>query len=270
MTSDASTMPLFRHPPPAADDPPTVRVAATPDTDAAPPAEMPPPPAGAGRLVRLAWPLLNLNARIVAGSHPLDTMRLREGAASLVRDFERAALADGVNARDTAAARYVLCAALDEAVLTAPWGLAGGWSTRSLLSQFHDETWGGEKVFTLIDRALRDPIAWRDLLELCQTVLLLGFQGRHRLEREGAAATEKLRTRLRQALASGAEAPPPLPLPQPAQAASRPLFRYIPVWAVAAAAALVAAIAYGWLDLRLITGAAEVASAIAKLPLGGG
>lgn len=268
MASDLGTMPLFRHPDPAEDDPPTVRVAAAADTGAAAPEQTPPAPAGSGRLVRLAWPVLSLTARIVAGTHPLDSGRLRESAAALIRAFETAALADGINARDTAAARYVLCAALDEAVLTAPWGLAAGWSGRTLLSQFHDETWGGEKVFTLIDRALRDPIAWRDLLELCHAVLLLGFQGRHRLDRDGVAATDRLRTRLRQVLARSAAAPPPLTAPVPAQAAARPLFRYVPVWAVAAGALLVTMTTYAWLDMRLTGGAAEVATAISGL--GGG
>lgn len=100
-------------------------------------------------------------------------------------------------------------------------------------------------------------------------MLLLGFQGRHRLEPEGAAATDRLRTRLRQALAAGGAPPPPLPVPQPAQAAPRQLFRYVPVWAVGCAALLLAAVAYGWFDVRLISDAGAVAAAITALPLAG-
>jgi type VI secretion system protein ImpK len=44
-------------------------------------------------------------------------------------------------------ARYVLCTVVDEAVVTTPWGNESEWSQMSLLSSFHNETFGGEKFF---------------------------------------------------------------------------------------------------------------------------
>jgi type VI secretion system protein ImpK len=48
-------------------------------------------------------------------------------------------------------ARYVLCTTLDEVVLNTPWGRASQWSENSLLITFHNEAWGGEKFFELLD-----------------------------------------------------------------------------------------------------------------------
>jgi len=54
------------------------------------------------------------------------------------------------------AARYILCAALDEAVLSTSWGAKSVWSQRSLLATLHGETWGGEKLFAMLSDLLYD------------------------------------------------------------------------------------------------------------------
>ena len=64
------------------------------------------------------------------------------------------------------AARYVLCTMLDEAAADTPWGGAGVWGRHSLLAEFHNEAFGGEKVFQLMARLAEKPDANRDLLEL--------------------------------------------------------------------------------------------------------
>ena len=46
----------------------------------------------------------------------------------------------------------ILCTLLDESAASTPWGGSGAWSSQSLLVQFHNEGWGGEKVFVLLAR----------------------------------------------------------------------------------------------------------------------
>jgi type VI secretion system protein ImpK len=176
------------------------------------------------------------------------------------------ALAEGINPRDVSAARYVLCTALDEAVLTSNWGVSTDWNNGSLLSQFHNETWGGEKVFTLIDRAMRDTEQFGDLLELCHFVMLLGFQGKYRLARDGSSQVDALRRRLFDILHPRFGSPPALPVPQPERAAREGrMISYMPVWAVAAVCLLIAAAVYGWLDFDLTRESDKVAAAINNL-----
>lgn len=54
---------------------------------------------------------------------------------------------------------YVLCVFVDEAVLATPWGSGSIWQAKSLLSTFHQETWGGETFFTLLIRLQETPAA---------------------------------------------------------------------------------------------------------------
>lgn len=269
MASDPSsgTLPLFDgRTTPETDEAPTVRFAAGAPAPPNDPPQPPPAPAGSGRLVQAAWPLLSLLARIAAGSAPANTEQLKTGSAGLVRDFERVAMAEGTNPREVAAARYVLCTALDEAVLVSPWGASTGWNNSSLLSAFHNETWGGEKVFTLIERALADPAQYADLLELCHFVMLLGFQGKYRLARDGSAQADALRRRLYDLLHARLGAPAAIPVPQPEVARRRGrITPYVPVWSVAAVCTLIAAVVFGWLDYRLSSESNAVAGVVRDL-----
>ena len=49
-------------------------------------------------------------------------------------------------------AHYVLCASLDDVVLNTPWGSAGTWAARSLVSSFHQEVRSGERFFELLSQ----------------------------------------------------------------------------------------------------------------------
>ena len=73
------------------------------------------------------------------------------------------------------AARYVLCTMLDEAAADTPWGGAGVWGRHSLLAEFHNEAFGGEKAFQLMARLAEKADANLDLLELIYGALTRGF-----------------------------------------------------------------------------------------------
>ncbi|MCX9140165.1 type IVB secretion system protein IcmH/DotU, partial [Pseudomonas sp. DCB_PUT] len=60
---------------------------------------------------------------------------------------------------------YALCLYLDEAVMSRPWGNNSCWSHQPLLSIFHDETQGGEKIFVLLERVMQAPREFQDVLE---------------------------------------------------------------------------------------------------------
>lgn len=219
----------------------------------------PPPPSGAGPFLVHAWPLLALLWRLAAGAVAERPERLKEAAAEQIRAFEQAALSAGLDARQIAIARYTLCTAIDEAVVTTGWGAESGWALRSLLSTFHGETWGGEKVFTFIERALAAPNRTDGLLQLFHMVLVLGFQGKFRLQRDGTASVDALRERLFEALRPHYGQRPAFPeaARQPVAGARR-LLRYVPVWSVALLCVLLSAVVFAWLDYRLKSSADAV------------
>lgn len=148
--------------------------------------------ASANPLIGAAMPLLLVAARLHAIDG--DSEALYAHAIEGVRRFEAVALDADVAEEDVAAARYALCAFLDEQVLSTPWGGESAWSSRSLLNVFHNETWGGEKVFEILHRAkASNPERYVDLIEFISVVVALGFEGRYKVIRNGRALLSELR-----------------------------------------------------------------------------
>lgn len=96
--------------------------------------------------------------------------------------------------------RYALCSFVDEAVASTSWGSHSSWTERSLLSVFHNETWGGEKFFTVLARMLLDPEKYRDVLEFKYLCLCLGFKGKYGAQHNGTESINALIERLHRAL----------------------------------------------------------------------
>ena len=150
---------------------------------------------GLNPLERAAGPLLALLTRLRHTiAHPLPAS-LRAQLLAYLRQVEEQARAAGVAADEVMLSRYVLCTALDEAVLSTPWGSASDWGKQSLLITVHNEAWGGEKVFQLLEHCLQSPRERLYLLELLYLCLCLGFEGRYRVVNGGRAQLEALRER---------------------------------------------------------------------------
>ncbi|MGN6650453.1 DotU family type VI secretion system protein [Trinickia sp.] len=156
---------------------------------------------GTNPLVAAANPLLNLVPQIRSAVHHPNPAWLREHLAAEIRQFETRAQQAGVAPEAIIGARYCLCTALDEAAALTPWG-AGVWSAHSLLVQFHNETWGGEKFFQVLERLSQHPRQHLDLLELLYFCLALGFEGRYRVLDNGRSQLEALRQQLAQTIRS--------------------------------------------------------------------
>ena len=169
-----------------------------PSTAAA--AEVPVPAHGLNALVALANPLLLLTPQLRATRQVADVVALRDQLAQGIRDFSARAASASVAAERVMAARYVLCTMIDEAAADTPWGGSGLWAQHSLLAMFHNEVFGGEKVFQLMARLAQQPDANRDLLELIYAALVLGFEGRYRVIDNGPAQLAAVRDRLAQIL----------------------------------------------------------------------
>lgn len=161
-----------------------------------PAADTPLPAQGLNPLVSLANRLLLAVPQLRATRHVADPAALKHSLAQAVRDFSTAAAAAGITPQQVMAARYVLCTVLDEAASDTPWGGAGVWAQHSLLVTFHNEAWGGEKVFQLMARLAGQPAEHRDLLELIYAALALGFEGRFRAIENGRAQLDAVRDKL--------------------------------------------------------------------------
>lgn len=158
--------------------------------------------AGLNPLLAAANPLFDIVPQLRMTLHHADPPGLRDYIAQNIKLFETRAKAAGVASEKVIAARYALCALLDEAAASTPWG-SGIWAKHSLLVMFHNETWGGEKFFQLLAKLAENAKANQDLLEFMYICLALGFEGRYRVVENGKAQLDALRERLAQLLRKG-------------------------------------------------------------------
>jgi type VI secretion system protein ImpK len=197
-------------------------------------------------LVSAASTLLGLISSLRMVRQAPQIASLRSSLAQAVQRFEADAQKTGSPNGHVVAARYILCTALDEAVANTPWGAQAAWNKQSLLVQFHNETWGGEKVFQLLAKLSQDAVGNRNLLELMYCVLALGFEGRYRVIDNGRAQLDSVRQRLSELIRKDRPQPDTDLSPHwRGQAAGKAgLTDGIPIWVAAVALALLLALLY--------------------------
>lgn len=196
--------------------------------------------AGVNPLLSAAHLLLALVAQLRNTSAHSDPAGLRAQLLGRVAEFEALARANGVPAPQVSAARYVLCSLLDEVIAATPWGAEGVWAARTLLQEFHDEKWGGDKAFELLERLSEDVAANGALLELFYVCLALGFEGRFRGQANGRAQLDAIAERLFRALHPEADASRGRPLSlrwQGVSTAHERRWSALPLWVAPALAA---------------------------------
>ena len=195
-----------------------------------------------------------------------DVGGLRRHALDEIRRFEERARAAGVANEVVLAARYALCAALDEAVLSTPWGAQSEWAQQTLLVALHREAWGGEKFFEMLDRISQDPERHIDLMELQYLCLALGFAGKYQvMPTAGSAARRSSAGAVSQDPRHRGTPRPELSLRwQGVEDRRNPLIRYVPWWVVGAAALAILADRVRCLLRRLGSAAAPVHAALAQ------
>lgn len=144
-------------------------------------------------IVSAARPQLNLLGRLRSLQDGPDTYQLRTATIEEMRSYERRLANGGVDMEHARIAHYVLCATIDDVVLATAWGAASDWGTNSIVSTFHRDVQGGERVFELLEHQHKDPGRNRDVLMLMYFCLSLGFRGRLRVSPRGALELSQIR-----------------------------------------------------------------------------
>lgn len=171
---------------------------------------------------------------------------LYQQLVAAIRNFEETAKEKNISSEIILAARYVICAALDEVVLKTPWGAESAWTQRTLLSTFHSETHGGEKFFLLLDKMKERPAQNLDMLELMYVFLSLGFEGKYHLNPRGREMLEKIRDELFQIIRTfrGEYERALSPRWQGLGRTKNTLAHYVPLWVVASVLAGILVLSY--------------------------
>ncbi|WP_085677453.1 MULTISPECIES: type IVB secretion system protein IcmH/DotU [unclassified Pseudomonas] len=148
---------------------------------------------------------------------------------------------------------YGLCLYIDEAVMETPWGRTSCWSQEPLLSIFHDETWGGEKIFTVLARLMQEPERYQDVLEFMYFALCLGLKGKYAIATKGEESLNQLIHQLH-GIIRELRGPVPESVGDPYTNVAPRNFRMSrqwPWWSPLVICALAMAVAYGIYSYRL-------------------
>ncbi len=152
-----------------------------------------PPMGGINPLERAASRLLPLMLGIRHSSTHPDPEQLRNRLIRELHEFKQAALGILGDQKKVTQASYVMCTALDDAVMNTPWGHQANWSQHNLLSTFHNEVIGGDRFFVLLKGLGKNPRDNIDLLELMYLCLSLGYEGSYRIAQNGQNTLAKVR-----------------------------------------------------------------------------
>ena len=222
---------------------------------------------GLNPLVQAASPLLLRMGQMRSAPGAIDVPSLRRAALDEIRRFEERARAAGVRNEIVLAARYVLCAGMDEAVLSTPSGAQSEWAQHPLLVALHREAWGGEKFFEMLDRIVVDPARHIDLIELQYLILALGFTGKYQMMDRGHEQLADLQHNLHRTIQSQrGTAPPELSLQWRGLEDQRSrLIRYVPWWVVVSAALAILGVTFAIYYTKLANQASPLHERLAQI-----
>jgi len=201
---------------------------------------------GLNPLVRAASPMLLLAGQLRGSLASPDVGVLRRHALDEVRRFEQRARGSNISAEVVSAARYALCACLDEAVLSTPWGAQSEWAQQSLLVALHRDARGGEKFFEMLKGISDDPERHIDLMELQYLCIALGFAGKYETLPQGHAQLADIQQGLYRKIREHRGVPrTELSLKwKGVEDRRNPLIRYVPWWVIGAAVLATLVITY--------------------------
>ena len=221
------------------------------------------------RLIDAATPLLGLVIRIRRLADYRAVEPLYQQVVDEIAAIDRELVEQGYDRPVVVAYRYVLCAFIDEAVLGTDWGAHSVWSQHSLLSRFHNETWGGEKVFAILARMEQEPARYRDMLSFIYLCLSLGFEGRYKVMENGRDEYDRIVRGLHEQLKALQEEQDPAPLAD-ARANVTPtrnrLRSGMPVWGIAGLFVAAMAGIYSLYNMALNERITDVLRVLDQLP----
>ncbi|EGQ7759655.1 DotU family type IV/VI secretion system protein [Vibrio vulnificus] len=185
-------------------------------------------------LIDAATPLFGLSLRVRTLTECDNIDQIYRQTIEEIKAIEIELTEQGYEHSILMAYRYILCAFLDESVMGTEWGASSVWAEHSMLSRFHNETWGGEKVFTILNRLEGEPERYQTLIAFIYHCLVLGFEGKYRVMEGGKAEREKVISRVYR-LINDLEESEPQDLTCPTEHVVRSkyiLSRQMPVWSV--------------------------------------
>lgn len=137
------------------------------------------PKAGLNPLVDAAGYLLSIAGKLKQLNAYRQLTTLQKELIQEVNTFQEN-ITPHYNAEYIVVCRFILCATLDDIISNTTWGSQGHWESHSLLSAFNQDAQHQDKFFTIMERAIKEPAVYIDLMELMYICLSIGYKGQYR------------------------------------------------------------------------------------------
>lgn len=119
----------------------------------------------------------------VQNSYELGSVHdIRQAFIENINTFTNSVSSFNMKESEVLVSRYILCTLVDELINTTFFGRDNDWSSNSLLTIFHNESYGGENFFKLLNKFLKAPAKYIFILEFMYVCLSLGFEGKYRID----------------------------------------------------------------------------------------
>ena len=86
----------------------------------------------------------------------------------------------GYSTEYAAVCQYIVCATIDDILSSTAWGGNNQWDAYSLLSTLNQDTQHQDKFFSIMERTIKEPLLYIDLMELMYLCLSMGYKGQYR------------------------------------------------------------------------------------------
>lgn len=138
------------------------------------------PKAGLNPLADAAGYLFSVLGKLKNLSTYRQLGKLQKELIQEIAVFQEAIQHHNYNAEYIVVCRYALCATFDDIIMNSPWGGHGQWESLSLLATFNQDTQHQDKFFTILERAIKEPAHYIDLMEFMYLCLSMGYKGQYR------------------------------------------------------------------------------------------
>jgi len=139
------------------------------------------PKAGVNPLVDSAAYLFSIIGRLKQIKSYRHLNKLHKELVTEINTFQDIIKSHGYSSEYILVSRYALCATLDDIITHTTWGAQGQWDSYSMLTTFSQESSQQERFFIILERLIKDPSLYIDLMEFMYLCLSLGFKGSYRL-----------------------------------------------------------------------------------------
>lgn len=138
------------------------------------------PKAGLNPLVDAAGYLFSIIGKLKHSRTYRQLNKLQKELIQEINTFHDAVKNHPYNPEYLIVCRYIICATFDDIIANSSWGGQGQWDGYSLLAAFQQDVQHQDKFFTIMERTLKEPAIYIDLMELMYICLSLGYKGQYR------------------------------------------------------------------------------------------